>query len=88
MDPQEELWSFRFQQLADYKRAHGDCNVLHKSGPCFELGCWVSKQRVEQHKNELSVQREAKLSALGFVWTGKCYLADSSWNERFRQLLE
>jgi hypothetical protein len=79
MNPRE-VWNFRFQQLEEYKRAHGHCNVPQKYGPCLELGRWVAKQRVVKRGNDLSFEREATLD-----WSIR-YKSD--WNLRFQQLVE
>jgi hypothetical protein len=80
-----ELWNLRFHQLVEYKRAHGHCRVLRKV-PTLELGTWVGTQRVAKRNNQLSVEREAKLNSIGFVWNACCI--NPNWDMRFRQLME
>jgi hypothetical protein len=95
MDPRREwMWTTRFHELVEYKRAHGHCNVTRKGGPSLELGRWVGQQRVARQKNKLIGDREAKLNAIGFVWKVRCLkksrmgFSKTSWDTRFEQLEE
>jgi hypothetical protein len=67
----ELVWDSRLHQLAEYKRAHGDCTVP-QSGSNLELGSWVRKQREAKAKNTIHADREGKLNAIGFVWERNC----------------
>lgn len=40
-----ETWYYRYNQLADYARKHGNCNVPQKYKPCKELGIWYVKKK-------------------------------------------
>ena len=55
----------RMQELAAYKREHGDCNVPQTQGP---LGKWVNRQRTNRRKGKLSEDRVLRLADLGFNW--------------------
>lgn len=67
-------WDNRFQQLVEYKAANGDCNVPQSYPHDKPFGRWVMKQRCQQslklrgEKSQLTDEREAKLTALGFCW--------------------
>jgi hypothetical protein len=61
------LWNTRFQQLLEYKKANGDCNVPKEYSQNFKLGRWVGRQREAKRKNKLSAERKAKLNAIGFL---------------------
>ena len=67
-------WDKRFQQLVEYKQKHNDCNVPQSYPPDMPFGRWVMKQRCQQslklraEKSQLTDEREAKLTALGFSW--------------------
>jgi hypothetical protein len=81
-------WDTRFAQLEEYKKVHGDCNVVQRTSSdsqSIELGRWVSVQRYKKKKLLMRQQCEEKLNAIGFVWTTRC---QADWNVRFQQLLE
>jgi hypothetical protein len=79
-------WNTRFQQLEEYKKANGDCNVsTSNSSQHIDLGRWVFFQRCRLKNAQLSEEREAKLNSIGFVWTGQKV---GRWALRFQQLLE
>jgi hypothetical protein len=79
-------WDTRLEQLVDYKKANGNCNVSKKESQNVELGNWVANQRQAKNKFLLSEERERKLNSIGFVWnrTEK----EDRWDDCFRQLLE
>jgi hypothetical protein len=77
-------WYIRFEQLEEYKEANGDCKVPQRYSKNMELGRWVAIQRHKKKTFELSEEREAKLSLIGFAWNIRC-LAD--WDVLFQQLL-
>jgi glycerol-3-phosphate cytidylyltransferase-like family protein len=85
MVTQESVWNLRFQQLVEYKRAHGDCNVPRQYGPCLKLGGWVGIQHVAKKKNKLSAEREERLNSIGFVWKA---ISLTDWDTRFEQLVD
>mmetsp|Transcript_30432 Transcript_30432/g.45958 ORF Transcript_30432/g.45958 Transcript_30432/m.45958 type:complete len:198 (-) Transcript_30432:1069-1662(-) len=74
-------WEFRFQQLVDYKRVHGNCNVSQGYKPNKALGIWVKTQR--KNKEAMSDKRRKKLNSIGFAWK---FL--ETWGVRFQQRVE
>jgi hypothetical protein len=79
-------WDTRFEQLVEYKKANGNCDVRRQNhSQNIQLGRWVAKQRYLKKMTQLSEEHEARLNAIGFVWNG-CNNED--WGMRFRQLLE
>ena len=60
------IWGVRFQQLVEYKRVHGHCNVPqdYKANP--QLGNWVKRQR--PNKETTSENKRNQLNSIGFVW--------------------
>ncbi|EJK55837.1 hypothetical protein THAOC_24382, partial [Thalassiosira oceanica] len=63
-DPHDEAWNARFEELANYKTEHGDCDVPWNHGtPLYK---WVKKQ--QKRKNKLSKGRVEALNELGFTW--------------------
>ena len=75
----EAAWAARFQQLVDWKEAHGHTCVPIAYG---ELGMWCAKARQLKRKNKLSQERIEKLESIGFTWS----TASADWHERFQLL--
>ena len=65
-------WETRFQELVEYKRIHGNCNVstLDKANP--HLGRWVITQRTKEET--MSEERRKRLNSIGFTWKVRTYL--------------
>ena len=79
-------WNVMRQELADYRAANGNCDVVTTSG---RLGRWVSNQRQKYYKEELKEERINSLNELGFSWLlGDRRATLISWDERFDELTE
>jgi superfamily II DNA or RNA helicase len=63
-----ELWPVRYQELVEYKREHGNCNVPYKCPGNPQLGIWVANQRSNKRQGKLDPERERLLEELGFDW--------------------
>jgi hypothetical protein len=70
-------WEAQLARLAAYKARHGDCNVPQRWAEDLRLGRWVDSQRTRKKKldrgepcHEMTVERAARLEALGFAWGG------------------
>jgi hypothetical protein len=67
-------WDAFFEELRDYLRNHGDCNVPKKYHLNPSLGEWVRKQRhdyslkCDGYYSFMTAEHEAKLNVLGFSW--------------------
>ena len=68
-DSLEAIWEEQFAALAQYKTQHGDCNVPRHWPEQHGLGSWVTRQRQEKKTGGLSLDRQRRLDALGFVWS-------------------
>jgi len=55
----------RLEELAEFSRKHGHCNVPTRQAP---LGGWVSKQRTAAKKPGYSEELRVRLDAMGFNW--------------------
>jgi hypothetical protein len=81
--PLEVYWEAQLVRLAAYKAAHGHCNAPRDRGTGLrdpaKLGNWVNTQRkgkkqldcgetAKGHSCRMTVERAAKLEALGFEW--------------------
>ena len=95
-------WTKHYEELKDFKKEHGHCNVPARYTKNRKLGIWVSAQR-QQYKQMQSVsqrdtctrltpltqERIKLLNDLGFTWTIRS--RDSlgeSWNQRLQELRE
>lgn len=78
-------WEGRFEELRRYKEEHGDFGA-NGSTP---LGTWVSNQRSAKRRGRLSLEKAARLDAIGFNWacsTRKFPGGRFTWDERLEQL--
>jgi len=92
-----DSWDQRFQELQDFKKSNGHCNVPTKYKPNPALGHWVTRQRDQYRlymeeqqagnsvcaRSSMTEDRVAKLGRLGFSWTLQ---VRNSWEERLEQL--
>jgi hypothetical protein len=81
-EPQEVLWSERYDELLEYIKEHGNSLVPQEYEDNTSLGYWVQKQRTLYKTNSLSDERIQKLNEVGFVWS----VLDAQWLERLQEL--
>ena len=81
-DAHDLLWERRFQELVEYERKHGHCNVPSRYRKNLKLGNWANNQR--GRRGELSDERIQRLDAIGFPWD----VYDALWEQRFEELVE
>lgn len=83
-------WEEKYDELVNYKKEFGNCEVPShwKGNP--KLGAWVSKQRDNFKKGKLSEERVKKLKKLGFKWEieRSTLEYDKKWEEHFQQLVD
>ena len=79
-------WEIRFQQLVDYKRVHGNCNVPIKYNANPQLGNWVRQQRTK--KETMSEEKRKRLNSIGFTWKVREAHIPVDWEIRFQQLVD
>ena len=83
-------WNERYNELVQFKRLQGHCNVPS----CYEdnpaLSQWVKRQRY-QHKlkssgkhSNLTTEREGMLDSLGFIWNAH----EANWEESYTKLMK
>jgi hypothetical protein len=83
-------WEFRFSELSDYRKIHGNCNVPQHYSENAKLGSWVKTQRTQYklHRegkiSSLTPYRLQALESLGFKWNMKC----SVWEVRLSELAD
>lgn len=80
----DPLWNKRFQELVEFKKKNGHCNVTLRMGKYKELAKWVMNQRRAHRENRLVMlgDRKAKLDSINFEWHRNKY----TWEESFEQL--
>ena len=69
-------WYEKYNELIEYKRIFGNCDVATKFGPNPALGRWVSTQRSEYKKfhqsargsKHMTQEKIDKLDRIGFKW--------------------
>ena len=70
----DEVWEQRFNELKDYRKKYGNCNVPINYQNNKQLGQWVHNQRKEYKKfqkgehSQLTKERISKLKSIDFVW--------------------
>ena len=92
----DELWNQRLDELKEYRKKYGNCNVPNRYSANKSLGKWVRNQRhyyklKENGKSSsMTDERILELEAIGFVWkVGFDGLtADELWNQRLEELKE
>jgi hypothetical protein len=65
---QELAWDEMYQRLVNYKRIHGDCDVLQEWREDPQLGSWVVKQKYLRKKGLLTKERIMKLNEVWMRW--------------------
>jgi hypothetical protein len=84
-------WTDWLEELRDYKKIHGHCDVPLKYEKNLPLGAFVNNQRSEYRKllkGEPSSMNDAKikdLEAMGFHWSVR--EGRTPWNARLAELL-
>jgi hypothetical protein len=84
------LWDARYQELEDFQKKTGHCDVPYGWNDNKELSKWVQKQRylytlkVRGSKSNLTDERELKLKSLGFVWNA----SSTSWDTHYQALCQ
>ena len=85
-DPISTWWERKFQQLVEFKKAHGHTNVPQISPAYPGLGTWVNNQRTAKRNNRpIMVEREKRLEEIGFLWR---LIEPDVWERMFERLLE
>lgn len=80
-DTLDFLWETRFNELQRYISQHGNMDIP-QSDPTG-LGQWISNQKGNFKRGELSPDRKYKLDQAGFVWD----VYNSKWDLSFNELL-
>jgi hypothetical protein len=92
-DGMNDAWKVRFDELVQYNKMHGNCDVPTCSKENPQLGNWVNQQRTLKRNGNLHLERVRLLDEAGFVWGGKGKKigvggVSEDWKERFDELLQ
>lgn len=83
-----ESWNSRFEDLREFRRIHGHCNVPSKYAENPELGIWVGTQRTQYRlhmkgresgnltMSNMNEDRIRALDSLGFSWVQRLPRSD------------
>lgn len=69
-----EIWNRRFQEVVEYKKRFGDCNIPKEWPENKSLGAWVATQRkmykslLAGDRSSLTPERRLALESIGFQW--------------------
>ncbi|MFA6970612.1 MAG: Helicase associated domain protein [Gallionella sp.] len=66
-----EVWKEYFDEMLQYKLAHGNCRVPTHWAENPQLGGWVVRQRQLKKNGKLQLDRECLLDEAGFEWSAK-----------------
>jgi superfamily II DNA or RNA helicase len=85
-------WDEMYEQLLEFKKEHGHCNVsktAHKEDN-YKLGLWVDYQRRFNKQGKLSEERIKKLMEIGykFEFTESRPRKSQKWDAMYDQLIE
>jgi superfamily II DNA or RNA helicase len=84
-DARFDKWMAQLENLKEFKRKFGNCNVEVDKDNYLKLYEWLNKQRSEKGKGVLPTEREAMLNELGVAWNGGS-VWDANWQERYAEL--
>ena len=86
---QADAWTSMLEELIEFRKRNGHCNVPHTSKELPALGRWVKRQRyqyklMQEGKKEstMTPERAQVLEQVGFVWDAH----GSTWHRRFKEL--
>lgn len=65
-NPKCTPWEVRYEELKEFKKKYGHCNVQNPRKNKTQLGYWVHTQRSKRHI--LPKYRKDKLNEIGFQW--------------------
>jgi hypothetical protein len=87
---QAEQWTLRFEELCQFCKLKGHCQVPHTFKKNPALARWVKRQRyqyklhVENKPSTMTGERISVLEKIGFVWDSHV----AAWEERRNELIE
>ena len=80
----EDAWKQMYQELVNYHRVHGDCNVPLGYSENPQLATWVSTRRNSYKTGQLDADKIQKLDELSFSWNR----VEDAWKQMYQELVE
>jgi hypothetical protein len=83
-------WEYHFNELADYRKIHGHCNVPYNCRENTKIAMWISRQRTsyrlhrEGKRSQMTLPRIQALESLGFEWEASL----AAWECRLSELVD
>jgi Helicase associated domain len=71
MELPKSLWEAQFEQLREFQRRYGHCNVSSSTNGTPQLARWVENQQYRHRNNMLQEQERRKLDSIGFDYVRK-----------------
>jgi hypothetical protein len=84
-EPHSSKWEKQYQELINFKKTHGHCDVPHSYPEDLYLGVWVTTQRSKRKSGRLKSDRVKKLNKLGFRWE---YEKEDLFKTKFNELVK
>lgn len=81
-EKREDKWLKLLEELWEFKREYGHCNVPAIYRTNQALATWVSSQRFQNKRSTMPKHRYDALEAIGFVWDAQ----EAAWQEKFSEL--
>ena len=87
---QKEQWDERFEELCEFHKKNGHCQVQNTQTESRPLARWVKRQRyqyrlrMEGKPSAMTNERAKALEDLGFIWDSH----SAAWDERLKELVE
>jgi len=89
-DSHKAVWDERLEELREFRKEFGHCNVPSRYETNHQLAIWVKRQRrqwknkMDSKPNCMTDERQQQLEALGFVWDMKKQ-TQMSQNEKIKK---
>ncbi len=86
-----DRWERRFQKLLHFRERFGHVRVPAHWTEDRRFAAWVCRQRKMKKESRLTRERQARLEALGFVWSDPrpaAAIHEARWMKKFSQLAE
>ena len=89
-----KAWSERLEELKEYAKTYGNCNIPHRWPQNPSLGQWVSTQRAEyakwklQKPSTMTDDRKNALERIGFNWCLRKRPACKAWDKQNNEMKE
>jgi len=84
LDTNKALWEKMLTEMSYFKNKNGHCNIAQRDSDNPKLASWVSNQRENNKKRNLSIEQVNSLDEIGFIWN----VLDYQWEQSFVELIK